>query len=154
LAALATESILIGLTGIATLTRYSKSTLTLSCYRITILPIGHSEQMGSGLLPRRMQGPLSGQGHAYDIIHHYQFHYSCTQRNNYPRAVDNSFRDNAHNWHHRDLLDNPSNDLHDPIAYTIPCRNNICPSTRCSCKLQEVISNRINRLLIVEFLNA
>ncbi|KYM85880.1 hypothetical protein ALC53_04369 [Atta colombica] len=88
LAAFATESILIGFTGIATLTRYSKSTLTLSCYWITILPIGHSEQMGSGLLPRRMQGPLSGQGHAYDIIKsNYQSpprkyqraHYSCKE---------------------------------------------------------------------------
>ncbi|KYM85881.1 hypothetical protein ALC53_04370 [Atta colombica] len=84
--------------------------------------------------------------------HYYQFRYSCTQRNNYPQAVDNSFRDTARNWHHRDLLDNLSNDLHDPLAYTIPCRNNICPSTRCSCKLQELISSRINRLIIAKFL--
>ncbi|KYN26694.1 hypothetical protein ALC57_03918, partial [Trachymyrmex cornetzi] len=56
-----------------------------------VLPIGHSEQMGSGLLPRRMQGPLSGQGHdlqSYDIIKsNYQSpprkyrraHYSCKE---------------------------------------------------------------------------
>ncbi|KYN06482.1 hypothetical protein ALC62_02558 [Cyphomyrmex costatus] len=85
--------------------------------------------------------------------HYYQFHYSCMQRSNYPRAVDNSFRDTARNWHHRDLLDNPSNDLHDQLAYTIPCRNNICLRIRCSCKLQEIISSRINRLIIAKLFN-
>lgn len=30
---------------------------------LPVLPNGHSEQIGSGLLPSNIQGPLSGQGH-------------------------------------------------------------------------------------------
>lgn len=35
---------------------------------LPVLPIGHSEQIGSGLLPRRMQGPLSGHGHGLQSL--------------------------------------------------------------------------------------